>query len=259
MKTKQIVRMSLCSLMACGLSFTALGQNFGTDILHLTTKTRMTVGVESNALGAVSLMQKSQGKSNHQSLEINLDGLDPNGIYVLSALVDDDTNLVDVTTITPDASGEATIHYQSQVNSNGKGKGHGEGNNLPTELAPVSSIQGFIVFNTNDAVVLTADLTDPNSIQYLLKKNLSTNSVTALLMIHATDKHTQFSLMTSGLQATNNYLLVVNGAVDQTVQTDKKGRFNIKSLANPPANALDIQSLELLDTSSNVVYNATLP
>jgi hypothetical protein len=67
---------------------------------------------------------------------------------------------------------------------------------------------------------------------------LSAASVKALLQIHATTRKAQFRLTSTGLLATNSYLLVVNGDVDQTLHADGKGKLGIPSLANGPAKIL---------------------
>jgi hypothetical protein len=106
--------------------------------------------------------------------------------------------------------------------------------------------------------VLSADLTMPNQLQYLIKRDLSSGSVSAGLRIKATTSQTQFRLNASGLAATNDYYLVVNGGIVQTNTSDANGNLNVTSLASTLP-ILQVNSLALWDTSSNVVVNTTLP
>ena len=261
MKTTNSLNFRLVTLAALVLPLSLFGQNFGTDILHLDSRTLMTGSVETNAAGLVMASQKKQGNANNQSLQITLSGLTASNSYILSALIGADTNLTDVAAITTDANGNASLNYSAKGNghSTNNGQGNGKGGALSAVLNPVSDIQGLVVLNTNEEAVLTADMTMPYFLQYQIKRNMSTNAVSALLQIHATTQQTQFRLTSSGLPATNGYYLVINGNVDQSVQTDSKGKFVINSLAENSLNILDVHSVVLWDTASNVVLSAQLP
>jgi hypothetical protein len=221
----------------------------------LDSRVLMTGNVEPDAAGIVVASQKTQGKADNQKLQIELSGLDTNGIYTLGALMGDDTNLLDIAVLSPATTGDVSIKYQAV----GNGKAKGKWGVLPPELKPVSNIRSLVVLNTNDEAVLTADMTDPHFLQYLVKRNLSTGQVKALLQIHATTQQTKFRLTSSGLLATNSYLLVVNEEIDQSVQTDSKGKLVVNSLVNGPTNIFDLHSLALWDGSSNVVFSTELP
>jgi hypothetical protein len=235
--------------------------NHGTDILHFfVTKTMTNEGVEPGATGRVEAAQNQQGHANNQRLNISAAGLVPGGVYELLARTGDDTNWVDVSQFTTDTNGAAGLQYRSHANSNGNG------NNLPGALNPLSNIRALaigsissisnLIFTTN--LVLTADLTDPDKLQYLIKRDLSTADVTAALRIKATTSQTQFRLTAADLVAGTDYYLVLNGAVVQTNTADGKGRLTIPS-APTPANILDLHSVAVWDLSSNVVVSTTLP
>jgi len=96
-------------------------------------------------------------------------------------------------------------------------------------------------------------------LQYLIKRDLSTDTIEASLRIKATTSQTQFRLVASGLTPTTDYLLALNGGVVQTNTTDAKGSLAIKSLLENPGDILDIRSVALWDSASNVVLNTTLP
>jgi hypothetical protein len=239
---------------------TLLASQQGTDILHYSvTKSMSNDGVESNAIGSVKAHQNEQGHADNQQLNIAVSGLTASTTYEL--LANADTNLADGVSFTTDSNGSASLQYRSM--GNGKGHGHGAGighgkSQLPQAFNPVSSVSQIDVMNSSTQAVLTADMTMPESLQYLIKRNLSTSTVDASLRIHATTSQTQFNLSASGLTATNNYLLVLNGAVAQTYAADTNGDLQITSLPYS-GGILTLNSLALWDSSSNVVFTTQLP
>lgn len=226
----------------------------GTDILHYAvTKSMANDGVESNAVGTVQAHQNQQGGADNQQLNISLSGLTASSTYEL--LPNGDTNLGDGVPFTTDANGNALLQYRNQ--GNGKGLGNGK-SLLPGTLNPVSFVGQLNVFNTSSQAVLTADMTTPDRLEYLIKRDLSTSTVGASLRIQATTGHTLFDLKASGLNATNNYLLVVNDVIIQTNATDVSGNLDITSLAYS-GGILNVRSLELWDASDNLVLATFLP
>jgi hypothetical protein len=260
MQTKVVLTLSaIATLTAAALVATAMDVpgKHGTDILHLFSDTVMTnSGVLSNASGNVAVRQNEQGNADNQELDIRAKGLDTNATYQLLAIVNDDTNATQVTNFTSDAKGRATLLYRQF--GNGHGLGHGR-IPLPSSLNPVSDVRQLTIANTSTQAVLSADLTMPNRFEYLIKRDISSNSIDASLRIHATTRQTQFRLLASGLNPTNDYLLVLNGGIVQTNSTDKKGRLAIRSLMENPGDILDLHSVALWDTASNVLVSTTLP
>jgi hypothetical protein len=95
--------------------------------------------------------------------------------------------------------------------------------------------------------------------EYMVKRDISTNGVNADLQIKASDKHNpEFKLHVSGLAATTDYLFVVNSDVLQTKTSDQHGHLNIDKLQTSLP-ILQVNSVALWDTSSNVVVSTTLP
>jgi hypothetical protein len=136
--------------------------------------------------------------------------------------------------------------------------GHGR-LTLPAALNPLSTVHALSINNSSNQTVLSADLTSPNKLQYLVKSDLSTDTVDATLRIKATASETQFRLTASGLMPASDYLLALNGTVVQTNTSDAKGSLAIKSLLENPVEILDVTSVALWDSSSNVVLSTTLP
>jgi hypothetical protein len=227
----------------------------GTDILHFTIHEAMTNdGVETNATGTVQASQAEQGNANNQKLDVLASGLMPGTDYKLFASTTETNTLTDVADFTTDAKGKAALHFTSLGNGHGGGK-----KSLPLPVDSVSQLLELDIFNTNAQAVLTGDIRNPQSLKYLIKRDISnTNGVSASLQIKSTQSKTQFDLTASGLAASTGYLLVFNGTPAQTNTSDAKGNLKITS-APTPANILDLQSVALWDTSSNVVVSTTLP
>lgn len=219
-------------------------------------------GVEPTASGVVAANQNKQGAANNQRLDILLKGLTTNAPYSLYVASVGDTNLTAVTNFVTDAKGGAALRYRSL--GNGHGGGHGK-TQLPSTLDPISQIQELDVFNGSTQAVLTADLTMPNQFQYLIKRNVSSNNVTGLLRINANNHKTQFNLALSGLDATNDYYVVVNDGIVQTNTSDASGDLDVTNLQTTlpilQVNSLEVWSItnNLILPETNVVISTTLP
>ncbi len=238
----------------------ASSHRHGTDILHFFARTPLTGdGTITNATGRVEADQNQQGNANNQKLEITVKNLYTNAPFQLLALVNDDTNYTQVAEFLTDSKGRAVIAYRKVGSSHGHGNlGHGK-SPLPLVLDPVSHLREVAIAMNSTQVVLQADLTVPDKLEYLIKRDLSANGVDALLRLHSNLKQTQFRLTALGLNRTNVYLLVLNGGIVQTNTTDNKGRLDIRALLEKPVDILDVRTLGLWDSSSNVVLSTTLP
>ncbi len=263
MKTRNAARFALKSSITLTMAmamFLASARNVaanGTDILHFSViKTMTDNGIETNAGGVVVATQKEQGNANNQTLSIALTGLSENTPYELFAAIDNDTNVTDIMEFTTDNKGEATLTYRSLGNGKGGGKKNGP---LPASLNPVSLIREVDIVNSNAQAVLTADLSTPDKLQYLVKRNLGSDGIKASLQIQANSNRTQFRLTSTGLATNTDYLLAFNGEVVQTNTSSSKGRLNINTLTETPPAILDVRSVELWDTSSNIVLQTELP
>ena len=255
------------------------GHSQGTDILHFFIQEEMlNDGVLTNASGVVLAEHNQQGHSDHQQLSLLVSGLETNSPYALYGQVGDDTNLTWVADFSTDGAGRAALRYGNFGHGHGMGlrkapdggMGHGIGHGMgggpgslqspvPAQLDPVNRILELEVVDSSTQAVLTADFTMPDTLRYLVKRNLSTNDVDASLRIHATTHFTQFRLFADGLNAQQEYWLVLNGSVAETNTADSGGRLMFDSLPDDVTNILDVWSLALWDSASNVVLRTDLP
>jgi hypothetical protein len=158
-----------------------------------------------------------------------------------------------------DKEGKADIQLRD------KGPKHDESKNgkvkiqLPAALRPVSGINELVVLDANGATVLTADLTAPDKFEYLVKRDLSTDTVDALLQIKANGHKAQVRLSASGLDAGAEYSLALNGTVAGSASADTKGKLKIGAELDSPGDILALSSVALLDAGTNTVVSTTLP
>jgi hypothetical protein len=262
--TKHIQTVVLCTGLAA-LAFSgvlaASGKKHGTDILHFSVRETMSnSGGLTNASGKVNASQNQQGKANNQRLDVVLKNLDPAGTYQLQALLGDATNWTQVTEFQSDEEGNAALYYRQVGSSNGRGKGLGRGKHgLPAALDPISQIRELAISMNSTQMVLHADLTSPDKLQYLIKRDLSTDAIHATLRLKATLSQTQFRLTASGLNPTNEYLLALNGTVVQSENSNENGQLVIDALLNNPGDVLDLHSIQVWHGTNNVVLSTTLP
>jgi hypothetical protein len=229
--------------------------------------------VEPDAAGSVDLKQNKQGKANIQRLTLTLKGLTPDTTYTLHALIGDSIEFTPVAEFATESNGSTTLRYEAKSvgnkngvgngnsNGNGKGKGKGKGKKapLPAGTDPVSSMTGLAVLDSTGQSVLTADLTAPDHLQYLVKRSLVGDGVSAMLHIKATGSKTSLHLSASGLVPSSDYSLVLNGGIAETHTSDAKGKLSIKTSLQDAMDVLHLQTVELWDAANTPVIGTTLP
>jgi hypothetical protein len=242
------------------------GHKRGTDILHFfVRKTMSNPGVIPEATGRIDAKQVRQGKANNQKFDIDVQHLAANTTYHLSALIGDSSNLTDVAEFSTDDEGAAKLRYRRMGPNGNSGLGHGK-SAMPAALNPISSVRELFVIDTNETnaqTVLSADLTAPDKLQYLVKRSLTNDGVetnaAAMLRIKSTIASTQFRLLATGLQPAANYSLVINGNLDETKAADANGKLSFTTLLVNPTDILDLRSLAVWNSESNSVFSTQLP
>jgi metallophosphoesterase (TIGR03768 family) len=226
----------------------------GTSTLQFNFVSAMTnPGVEPGAGGAVNGKLDRQGNANSLRLKISLARLNPNAAYQLIAYLNDDTYPTPVTGFTTSSKGAFAVTYV-QAKANAKSTG----NLLPNALNPICGVRELAVLNGIGQTVMRADLMNPDSLQYRLKRILNNTgfvpAATGALQIKANKQSTQFRLQVSGLTPNTDYLLAINGSVAQSSLTDSAGKLDLTTLPPGSADAFDINTLTLSDSfGSNVV------
>jgi hypothetical protein len=254
------------SATAAALVFTALltqaeekAHGHKKDILHLFLQKKMANdGVVADASGKAEIHEDMQSKGNQQDVHIEVKNLGANTGYSLFAVINGDTNSTSIADFTTDDKGKASLEFRDKGKSKNDGKGHSKGP-LPAALNPVSGIRELTIVDTNAQTVLTADLTSPDKLEYVVKRDLSTGSIEASLEIKGKANKAEVRLEASGLSANTEYSLALNGTVAQTGTTDENGKLKISSELDHPLDILALQSVALMDSTGNVVVSTTLP
>lgn len=245
--------------------------NWGTDILHYFVREGFTnTGALSNATGFVDFREQHQGGSHQWHFLLQARKLAPTNTYTLWSLLAGETNYTEVADFQSDRNGNAQLRYRAMDNgkpvAKGKGPPPGKGqgpkdnkDNFPTNLVELTKLTELAVTDTNDTVLLGADLTRPDRLHYHVKRKLVNEPVGALLHVQGTATRTHFRLQVLNLLPTNSYWLAFNDVVVSTNQTDSKGRLNINTMLLPTNSPLELKSVTLLDNTTNVLLHTVLP
>lgn len=266
----------VCAAFVCLSSpaFTAKAQvstSHGTDILHYAVVKQMVNETTlTTPAGRVEVLHKAQGGSERQQLDIYVRGLDKTATYQLKYFVDIGTDgqpdwQVLVDSFTPNSLGRATFLYR-RVNHGTLAKGRLP---LPDTLAPVEKVKAIGVFKFNvvegtpvaNEPVLYANLTEPDRLGYLVKRNISSDTVKATLRIFGNRQQVQFRLVAYNLTPAAEYDLFLNGVEVKTGTAGPRGGLVIQSPLQEPLDVLGLRSVELKDTAdpANVILSTTLP
>lgn len=231
----------------------------GTDILHLFLhKDMANEGLLTNATGRVDVGLNRQGKANNQRLDIAAANLETNTAYQVWAALGDDTNFTFGGSFTTSSKGRGVVRFMQVGSSHGKAPGKGK-TPLPAELDPISNIRALVIANVNTQAVLTAELREPEKLQYLVKRALSGGGAAADLRLKATTQNVQFRLLATGLAPTADYFLALNGDAVASATSGTNGVLSFTSLPVAASNILDVRSLAIWDSASNSVLSTTLP
>jgi hypothetical protein len=231
-------------------------QHRGTDVLHYSVREAFTADTNASAQGSVYLTRKEQGNSQKQTLDVVLTKLTPSTSYWLLSLNQDDTNYTFVTDFDSDSKGKAKLRYVNQGNGQSLGRGKQP---LSALLDPVSGLGEIVITDSATQTVAVAKLTEPDKLSYLVKRDLSTSDYPASLRLKANQETATLKLVVSGLQATNDYWLALNGEVTETNAATADGKLVIDRRFDDPLEVLNLKSIELLDTTTNAVISTTLP
>ena len=246
------------SVLAAGITamtvttmFAASSNKQGTEVVHYTAKAAMTNdGVEPSASGSVQATQATQGNSDKETLTVTAKGLTPSTDYSLFATTNGTS--ADVDGFTTDAKGGAKL----TLSTSGKSK-----KNAGPPPTPLTTVTEVDIVGTNGPV-LTADMTSPSSLKYMVKKQDTTGNVTGNVNLSASTKSAKLNLTASGLSTNTDYILTFNGGIIQTNTSDSKGNLKITTSGSTTngQNVLSITEVDLEDsTASTTVWSTPIP
>lgn len=223
----------------------------GTDVLHLTVRSAFAgTGADADAAGDVAAMLRQQGNADIQKLQLELSGLAPETGYELWALLRGAMDPIEVLTFDTDADGAASLKLMK--------------NGIPAQLDPLVDVLALEVRDGDDQVVLDAELTDPDFLQYLVKRRLDNDGVdddaAGGIFLKAGPGKAQLRVSAIDLDPNADYALTLDGVEVETLTTDGAGRVKAQQdLPGGPEDVLDIELLELRNAADESVLSTELP
>jgi hypothetical protein len=259
---KQKYPLGMAALIAASTLFLSVAdtQARGTDVSHFSSVTSFEVpidGTDTDAIGRISLRQKTQGHSEHQILDIIVRNLDASTDFELKLLTLDTTveppeaEWVTMEEFTTDTKGRAVLKFRTVVAGNSQAAAK-KYKPFPDGLDTRNAVLGIFKKDTVDPI-LTADLAQPDRFQLLLKVGLTSSAeATGMLFVKGTTNRGSIRLALTGLTTPASYTLFLNptGEVGETgaetVPADTEGRAAFAvGLENP----LDLLALEKIQVT----------
>jgi hypothetical protein len=209
-------------------------------------------GVDTDARGKIHGNLTRRGAVDNQRLTVAVSSLDANTTYHLMAFLGEDVTATAVAEFVTDHRGRAFLRYVKNPGTHP----------LPAELDPISSIRELNIVSTNGEVVLQADLTEPRSFSYLVKRAMDNTGFIAgaggKLQLSGTPRATRALIRATGLIPLTSYQLVVNGVSVMTKTSDRRGKLFISGPRQGLPFVLDIRTVALADdTGTNTILTTT--
>ena len=133
---------------------------------------------------------------------------------------------------------------------------------LPGAVDPISNIRELHILNGSGGTVLHADITDPNSFSYAVKRAMDNTGLMAsaggVLRLNGSPRVTRASVTATGLTPLTAYQLMVNGVSVMTKTSDRRGHLTVAGPRTGLPLVLDIRMVALADsTGANVILITT--
>jgi hypothetical protein len=254
------VRTSLIGL-CCLIALPALGAppSEKGNVLHLGIRTHFEPDQ-----GNLELKLRQQGHADVQKLRLEVGGLTAGATYHLVVLREGTES--DVFPFVADENGEASLKLMHIGHKDVPGK------KFPAGLDPLSDVLAMeIRDDPGGATVLSADLSEPDSLRYLVKRRLTNSGVdmdaAGTLFMKEHDAQVLFRLRAVNLGESADYVLGINCtsfapltcAYVGSFSTDAGGRLEIKGLPDGAPTPFEITDVALIDDADQVVLSTELP
>ena len=206
-------------------------------------------GVEPTARATVSGSLTRRGTTDNERLTIRASKLQINTTYHLVAFLDDGTTSTAVADFTTDRRGAASIVY---VRSS-----HPGAHPFPDVLDTLSNLGELDIVNAAGDNVLQADLTDPKSFSYSVRRAMDNTGIIAgaggVLRLSGSTHATRATVTATGLTPATSYQLLVNGVSVTTKTSDRRGRLTVSGPRTGLEMVLDIRTVELADSTGAII------
>lgn len=217
-------------------------------------------GVESGAAGTATASQSINNNSDKETLSVSLKGLQAGEDY--SLIADVGGSNIDAIDFTASKNGDAKFTLKNTGTTKNPAT-------LPQALDPLTGVTELDVVNdtansNSPPTVLTADTTAPGSFTFTDKQTItaasSTNGVTGSLTVSASNRSSKLSLTAAGLTDSTAYVLSLNGSTAGTnTSFTSTSRGTLKINSSTTGNVLDLNEVDLEDTSANVALFFPMP
>jgi hypothetical protein len=216
--------------------------------------TMTNTGVDTNAAGRVRGSLSQRDALDTQRLSVSVSKLDASSTQHLVAFRDDDAAATDAAEFTTDRRGGSSINYVKSANPGA--------HPLPAALDPITDLRELAIVNGNGDTLLRADLLEPRSFSYSLKRIMDNTGFIAggagVLHLRGGPHTTSAFITATGLTPLTPYLLMVNGAGSTTKTSDRRGKLTLAGPRNGLPLVLDIRTVALADsTGDNIILIVT--
>ena len=206
-------------------------------------------GVDPDARGTVQGSLVRRGATDNQRLTITATKLDSSATYHLSAFLDDSASATAVSDLQTTAHGASSVNY---VKSSRPGA-----HPLPSVIDPITELRELDIANTNGDTVLGADIRDPSSFSYSVRRAMDNTGAPAgasgVLRLTGSPRRTAASVTATGLTPLTSYQLVVNGVGTTTKTSTKQGKLTINGPKTGLPLVLDVRTVALADGTGTII------
>lgn len=228
------------------------------EIVQYSAKVAMSnTGNDPNTTGATGTVQATEAttdttkrNTDKETLTVTAKGLDVETGYTISAVQSgSSTNVGPVTT---DKKGNLKATFSTASKKS-----------MGQPPIPLTSVSEVDVVNSNSVKVLTADMTQPTSLKYTVRKDVadSTSGASAGLTVSSSTKRAMFGLSATGLNGGASYVLLFNSKVVQTNTASAKGtlKFINPLVSTNVVTPFQLQTVELDETNGTPAFSTTIP
>lgn len=262
--TMKRISTRLIGAIVVGLLGTALGYAAPQRFLRYETDAPFTrTGTDDDAAGKVQAFVKEQGRSNHRRLRIRVSNLDANAAYSVQAWIGESDLPVTVTTFSTDGSGKANLVYvenNSMIAAPAARTPRRNKHALPENVFDVASVRALAIVNSNDQVVLTADLHAPEVLNYQVATALANtgNDPDAIgVMAAAVQSGTlQFRLFAMG--QSSQYTLVINEQPVASYTADLTGGIAVGTYPAAAPLPMQFRAVSLKNSADVVILESNV-
>lgn len=259
MKTLRTV---LVPLFALGLTFALAGRAAaaGSTYVRYSVDTAMTsTEVDSDAAGRVRAFVKQQGNSEQQRFVLNATGLDAKTPYTLYVEVEEGV-MSPVASFTTSGSGKGNISYMQNQRLDGKSSKKPNKKALPESMAPLTDVISVAIVNTNEQVVLTADLHHSPELAYEMAATFDNTGADpeamGVMAMAVQNGFVQFRLFAAGQSTQFN--LSVNDAPVATYPADATGRINVGVFPSGAPQPVRFRTVRVRNAAQAVVLESKM-